>query len=195
MNRNDIYNHAYLVLNICMVVKIKYLVWTRSEKYWEIRMEFSTLLISQNWASPDLPGNSWNERRYSAGIQRGLYQVELADRWNGQFTSSLQKSHLFAWNGALSVRNDRSTLPFIIQQLYLHGTMRPSLKTEGAKVKFVNRNVYALGLSTGKSLLVNEIITFDLERTICKVLRNRNQIDTQILNEAWKGMSFFQTEN
>jgi len=61
-----------------------------------------------------------------------------------------------------------------------------SLKASGAKVYFVNRGLYQLGLITMKSPHGNDIKTFNLERTICDVLRSRNQIDIQFVKEALK---------
>jgi len=60
------------------------------------------------------------------------------------------------------------------------------LKASGAKVYFVNRGLYLLGEITMKSSHGNNIKTFNLERTICDVLRSRNQIDIQFVNEALK---------
>ena len=60
------------------------------------------------------------------------------------------------------------------------------LKASGAKVYFVNRGLYLLGSITMKSPHGNDIKTFNLERTICDVLRSRNQIDVQFVNEALK---------
>jgi hypothetical protein len=61
-----------------------------------------------------------------------------------------------------------------------------SLKASGAKVYFVNRDLYPLGLITVKSPHGNDIKTFNLERTICDMLRSRNQIDIQQVNESLK---------
>jgi len=61
-----------------------------------------------------------------------------------------------------------------------------SLKANGAKVYFVNRGLYQLGSITMNSPHGNDIKTFNLERTICDVLRNRNQIDIQQINETLK---------
>lgn len=61
-----------------------------------------------------------------------------------------------------------------------------SLKASGAKVYFVKSDLYLLGLITVKSPHGNDIRTFNLERTICDLLRNRNQIDVQQVNEALK---------
>jgi len=61
-----------------------------------------------------------------------------------------------------------------------------SLKTMGMKVYFVNRELYRLGSIAVKSPHGNDIRSFNLERTICDVLRSRNQMDIQQVNEVLK---------
>ncbi len=60
------------------------------------------------------------------------------------------------------------------------------LKASGAKVFFVKRDLYQLGRITMQSSHGNDISTYDLERTICDVIRSRNRIDVQFVNEALK---------
>src|SRR5512138_273094 len=59
-----------------------------------------------------------------------------------------------------------------------------SLKAGGAKVYFIKPDVYSLGLATLTSPHGNDIKTYNLERTICDVVRSRNQMDVQFVNEA-----------
>jgi len=61
-----------------------------------------------------------------------------------------------------------------------------SLKTMGVKVYFLNRKLYRLGSIMLKSPHGNDIGTFTLERTVCDVLRSRNQMDIQQVNEVLK---------
>lgn len=61
-----------------------------------------------------------------------------------------------------------------------------SLKASGVKVYFINRNLHQLGLSIKASPHGNNIKTYNLERTICDVLRSRNLIDIQLINDALK---------
>jgi predicted transcriptional regulator of viral defense system len=60
------------------------------------------------------------------------------------------------------------------------------LKASGAKVYFVKRDLYTMGLTMMRSPHGNDIKTYNLERTICDVLRSRNQMDFQFINEALK---------
>ncbi|HQN63888.1 MAG TPA: type IV toxin-antitoxin system AbiEi family antitoxin domain-containing protein [Flexilinea sp.] len=70
-----------------------------------------------------------------------------------------------------------------------------TLKASGAKVYFVKRNLFLLGVITLKSPHGNDVKTYNLERTICDLLRNRNQIDIQLLNEALKNYVIHKDRN
>jgi predicted transcriptional regulator of viral defense system len=61
-----------------------------------------------------------------------------------------------------------------------------SLKASGVKVYFVNRELYRLGSITLKSPHGNDIKALNLERTVCDVLRSRNHVDIQQVNEVLK---------
>jgi hypothetical protein len=50
----------------------------------------------------------------------------------------------------------------------------------------VKRELYQLGSVTWKSPHGNNIRTYNPERTICDILRNRNQVDIQLVNEVLK---------
>jgi predicted transcriptional regulator of viral defense system len=61
-----------------------------------------------------------------------------------------------------------------------------SLKANGVKVYFLNRGLYRLGSITLKSPHGNDVKTLNLERTVCDILRSRNQVDIQRFNEVLK---------
>jgi hypothetical protein len=60
------------------------------------------------------------------------------------------------------------------------------LKASGAKVYFVKSGLYLQGVITMKSPHGNDIKTFNLERTVCDVLRSRNKMDIQFIKEVLK---------
>jgi hypothetical protein len=53
-------------------------------------------------------------------------------------------------------------------------------------VYYIKPDLHLLGLTTIKSPHENDIRTYDLERTACDVVRSRNQMDVQFINEALK---------
>jgi hypothetical protein len=61
-----------------------------------------------------------------------------------------------------------------------------ALKKGGTRVFYTSRTVFSLGLITLKSSHGNDVRAFNMERTICDLLRNRNQIDIQQINTSLK---------
>ncbi len=59
----------------------------------------------------------------------------------------------------------------------------------------MNRDLYPVGLMTMKSPHGNDIWIFNLERTVCDVLRSRNQMDIQFVNEMSKKYAVHQNRN
>jgi len=60
------------------------------------------------------------------------------------------------------------------------------LKALEVKVYYIKHSLHPLGAIPWKTMFGNEVKTYQLERTICDVLRNRNQMDIQTVNEALK---------
>ena len=50
----------------------------------------------------------------------------------------------------------------------------------------IKKTLYSLGLSKSKTAFGREVKCYDLERTICDVVRHRNQIDIAIISDAVK---------
>lgn len=63
--------------------------------------------------------------------------------------------------------------------------LSPAL-SEGCKVYYVKPELHNMGLCAVMSKMGNEVRVYDVERTICDVLRSRNRIDTQVFSTAIK---------
>lgn len=120
-------------------------------------------------------------------ISRGVYSSgdHLADEM--LLLQVRYKGAIFSHETALSLWELSDRTPLFYSVTVPTGYNATSLKADGAKVYFVNRALYRLGVITMKSSQEHEIKTFDLERTICDVLRSRNQLDVQFVSEALKG--------
>ena len=57
---------------------------------------------------------------------------------------------------------------------------------ERFKIYYIKKELHELGIETVQSSHGNPIKTYNVERTICDLIRSRNRIDVQILNEALK---------
>lgn len=119
-------------------------------------------------------------------ISRGVYSG--ADYLVDEMVSiqARYKRAIFSHETALYLLGLTDRTPLFYSVTVPGGYNATSLKMIRAKVYFVNRSLYPLGNITVKSPHGNDIKTFNLERAICDVLRNRNQIDIQFINESLK---------
>lgn len=58
--------------------------------------------------------------------------------------------------------------------------------SEGCKVYYVKPELFNLGKCSVLSKMGNEVIAYDVERTVCDILRSRNRIDGQTLGAAMR---------
>ncbi len=119
-------------------------------------------------------------------VSRGIYTSPdyLIDEM--ATTQARYKKAIFSHESALYLLDLTDRTPLFFSMTVPAGYNAASLKANGIKVYFVKRSLYQLGLVTAKSPHGNDIRSFNLERTICDVLRNRNQIDSHFINESLK---------
>ena len=119
-------------------------------------------------------------------VYRGVYSItgDLVDEMAG--LQARFKGAIFSHETALYLLDLSDRTPLFYSVTVPAGYNATSLKASGARVYFVNPRLYPLGLITVKSPNGHDIRTFNLERTICDVLRNRNQVDVQLVTSALK---------
>jgi len=61
-----------------------------------------------------------------------------------------------------------------------------NIKASGAKVYTIKKELYDLGLITAKTPFDRVVKTYDMEHTICVIIRSRSQMDIAILTDALK---------
>jgi len=119
-------------------------------------------------------------------ISRGVYSVpeKIMDEMVG--IQARYKGAIFSHETAAYLLGLTDRTPLFYSVTVPAGYNATSLKACGARVYFVNRGLHPLGSVTVKSPHGNDVKTFNLERTVCDLLRNRNQIDVQQINESMK---------
>lgn len=66
------------------------------------------------------------------------------------------------------------------------GVNPAQLKEEGLKVFTVKPELYTVGLTEIETSFGHKVPVYDMERTICDILRKRNQMDIRVLTDALK---------
>ncbi|MCD5413409.1 MAG: type IV toxin-antitoxin system AbiEi family antitoxin domain-containing protein [Clostridiales bacterium] len=79
---------------------------------------------------------------------------------------------------------DRDPLSYSITVPYGYNASR--LKKEGLIIHSVKKELFNLGMCMKKTIFGNEVKTYNMERTICDVVRDRNNQDVAVVSEALK---------
>lgn len=119
-------------------------------------------------------------------VSRGIYKL-VASIEDEMFNFQARfKSSIYSHETALYLLDLTDRTPLFFSISVPVGYHSINLKQSGHKTFYVNRDLFDLGVITMKSPHGNEIRTTNLERTICDVLRSRNQLDIQFVNEVLK---------
>ena len=116
---------------------------------------------------------------------RGLYV--LSDAWEDDFYL-LQRKYgrgIYSHDTALYLLGYTDRTPAKYTMTFPKGYNAPSLKQENLSIKRVVPENYTLGVIEMKSPAGNPIRVYELERTLCDILRGSGS-DIQIIGEAMK---------
>ena len=65
--------------------------------------------------------------------------------------------------------------------------------SENNKIYYIKTELHSLGVIVKKTSFGNDVNLYNVERTICDIVRSRNKIDIQIFNDALKRYSKLKT--
>jgi predicted transcriptional regulator of viral defense system len=119
-------------------------------------------------------------------VAHGIYAA--ADAWvDTAYILSLQcPSLIFSHEEALYLHGlgEREPLKHVVT---VKTGYNPSKLSEVAKVYTVKKELYEIGRTTVKDSFGNTLPVYDLERTICDIVRSRSQVEIQDYQSALKG--------
>lgn len=116
---------------------------------------------------------------------RGVYL--LADEWEDELYLLQQKYKrgIFSHDTALYLLGYSERVPFIFHMTFPTKYHSVSLKNENVAVTRVNDNNYGLGISTAETPAGNTVQVYDLERSLCDMMRGSAE-DIQTIQYAMK---------
>ncbi|MBP5426432.1 MAG: type IV toxin-antitoxin system AbiEi family antitoxin domain-containing protein [Clostridiales bacterium] len=120
---------------------------------------------------------------YIKKVTRGVYS--LTGQSPNEFFILGQRylSGVFSHNTALYFYDMTERTPIKYDMTFPNNIR---IYNEFVKAHYIKKEIYSLGLTTIKLSDNTEIKIYDKERTICDIVKDRNKIDTQILNTALK---------
>ena len=119
-------------------------------------------------------------------IGRGIYV--LPDLLEDEMLI-LQKKYpnlIYSHETALFLHELSDRTPFEYSVTVPSGYKVVNAINEKSKIYYVKKELHLMGTAEGKTSLGNTITIYNVERTICDILRSRNRIDIQIFSDALK---------
>jgi len=117
-------------------------------------------------------------------IRRGVYITP--DTFNDEMYIIQQKNTklIYSHETALFLHDlsDRDPLEYTVTVPY--GYHNPYLKDENVKVHTVKKEFHLLGVIQKDTIFGRKIKVYNKERTICDILKDRNNMDISMVNEA-----------
>lgn len=94
---------------------------------------------------------------------------------------------IFSHETALFLLKAAEREPIRFALTFEAGANGKALSDQGVRVHKVKKELFALGLISIYSPAGHALRSYDMERTICDLVRSRTAIETQVLQEAIKG--------
>jgi len=124
------------------------------------------------------------KRLYRAA--RGIYV--LPEAWEDEmfFLQYRFTKGVFSNETALYLHGLSDRTPISYTLTFPHGYNVTGLKEYNIKAKFVKHELYNLGIIEANSPSGNPIRVYDVDRTLCDIVKGNNSCDIQLVNQAMK---------
>jgi len=127
---------------------------------------------------------NWVDAGKLERVSRGVYILpnELVDM---MYLMQLKCSKgIFSHETALLLHDLSDRTPSCNVMTLPKGYNNQSLKNYPIELKWVKKNIHELGVIDMESMFGNPIRVYDMERTICDIIKHRKHMDVSIVNQA-----------
>lgn len=128
-------------------------------------------------------------------VERGVYC--LPDVWEDEYAICAKRfpRGILSHGTALYLHDLSDRTPERVTMTFPRTYNATSARKEGIVVRTCANNLASLGLSEVVTPSGNEVPCYDVERTLCDMLRGRADIDVQIVNPAMKAYTSSRRRN
>lgn len=119
-------------------------------------------------------------------VQRGVYC--LADAWEDEFLAAQLRfpKGTFSDGTALFLHGFTDRTPLKLAMTFSRSYRATAAREAGIEVRTCADDVLALGATTLETPYGNQVRAYDLERTLCDLVRGQAYADVQVVNPAMK---------
>lgn len=112
-------------------------------------------------------------------VDRGIYILPDGDYDEYYFLQKRSKVAIFSYLSALYLHQFSDLIPEKMEITVYKGYNVHRLKGN-VKVHYVTRSLHHLGVTECETAFGNKVKTYDLERTICDLVKNRQEIEAEL---------------
>lgn len=119
-------------------------------------------------------------------VERGVYVSPNAVEDEMYYVQTKYPKLIYSHETALYLHNLSDRLPFKHSASVPSGYRVVKAVSVRFKIYYIKRELHELGAEILQSSHGNPVKVYNVERTICDLIRSRNRIDVQIFNDALK---------
>ena len=119
-------------------------------------------------------------------VERGVYIIPTVFEDEMFNLQTKFKRGIFSHETALFIHNLTDRTPIKFSMTFPVGYNTKTLKKTKMKYSRVKKDCFEIGLVWAKSPAGNPIRVYNVERTLCDILRARSHTDIQVLTDAFK---------
>jgi predicted transcriptional regulator of viral defense system len=114
---------------------------------------------------------------------RGIYILPDGDYDEYYFFHKRYKVAVFSYVSALYLHQFTDIIPGEIEITVYKG-YNPHRIAGNVRVHYVTKSIHNLGVTERKTILGNTVKVYDLERTVCDLVKDRDEIETELFSKT-----------
>lgn len=160
-----------------------------SEKLHELINKKNGIITTKEIAELGIPRQYLNifiEKKILERLERGIYITPKTFEDEMYIIQKKYQKIVFSHETALYIHNMTDRDPINYTVTLPQGYNLKGLQNYNIKIHWTKKENYNLGLIKKTSNFGREIKTYDIERTICDIVKNRNNMDKDIFKNSLK---------
>ena len=157
------------------------------EKIEELIKQQNGTILSADFDKYDIPRKYLQKLINEGRIERSNRGIYVAVDAIEDEMFAMQKKYskvIYSHETALFVHNLSDRTPFEYSATVPSGYKVVSNIADRFKIYYIKKELHELGVVSVESSFGNQIRVYNIERTICDIIKSRSRVDIQILNEA-----------
>ncbi len=119
-------------------------------------------------------------------VENGIYKLPSFPIDNFYILSKSSKNMCYSRATALYLHDMSDRIPLIYDITVPYNYSGNLLYNKNVSLKYVKKEIFELGMITVKTINDLEIKCYDIERTICDIIKDKNKMDKEIYSKALK---------